>query len=104
MVDLADVRPEQAVTIELANETLDGLLFDWLDELIFKKDTDALVFSAFEVTVDQVDDRFALKATVRGAPISPALSMRLDVKAPTAHGLAVTRVDDEWTARVVLDV
>jgi SHS2 domain-containing protein len=104
MVDLAHVRPEQVVTIDLTGETLDGLLFDWLDELIFRKDTDLLVFAEFQVEVDEVATGFSLKATLRGEPIGSHLPMRLDVKAPTAHGLQVTRQGGEWTARVVLDV
>jgi SHS2 domain-containing protein len=104
MVDLDHVRPVETVHVVLRHETLDGLLFDWLDELIGRKDTDALVFSEFDVTVDRIDAGFALRATARGEPIRAELPMRLDVKAPTAHGLEVTRVDGEWMARVVLDV
>lgn len=104
MVDLDHVKPVEAVVVELTNETLEELLFDWLDELIGRKDTDALVFSEFQVTVEPVEAGFTLKATLRGEPISAELPMRLDVKAPTAHRLEVARADGEWTARVVLDV
>jgi SHS2 domain-containing protein len=104
MVDLDHVKPRESIVVQLTNETLDGLLFDWLDELIGKKDIDALVFSEFQVSVDQVDAGFSLKATVRGEPISAELPMRLDVKAPTAHRLEVARVDGGWRAHVVLDV
>lgn len=104
MVDLDHVKPVETVVVELTNETLEDLLFDWLDELVGRKDADALVFGEFQVTVDAVDAGFTLKATVRGEPIGPGLPMRLDVKAPTAHGLEVARVDGGWMARVVLDV
>jgi SHS2 domain-containing protein len=104
MVDLDHVKPVETIGVELTNETREGLLFDWLDELIFRKDTDALVFSEFHVTVEQVEAGFTLKATLRGEPISPGLPMRLDVKAPTAHRLEVARADGGWTAHVVLDV
>lgn len=71
MVDLDRVRPVEAFVVDLTSETLDGLLFDWLDELIGRKDIHALVFGEFQVRVDPVDGRFTLKATVRGQPIGP---------------------------------
>jgi SHS2 domain-containing protein len=104
MVDLDRVRPIRTIRVELTHETLDGLLFDWLDELIGTKDADALVLSEFEVTVEQTATVFTLKATARGEPLRADLPVRLDVKAPTAHGLVVTSADGGWLARVVLDV
>jgi SHS2 domain-containing protein len=104
MVDLEHVEPRQAVQIELANETLEGLLFEWLAELVFRKDAHSMFFARFQVTVDQVDGRFVLTATAAGEPIRADLPMRLDVKAPTAHMLEVTRSNEGWRTRVVLDV
>jgi SHS2 domain-containing protein len=105
MVDLDHVKPLQSFQIELSSETLDGLLFDWLAELVFLKDSRAMVFNRFEVKVDQVDAHFTLKATVSGEPIdAEKLPMRLDVKAPTLHMFEVGRRNGGWKARIVLDV
>lgn len=105
MVDLQKVSPRERVQIELSNETLDGLLFDWLAELIFLKDSQVMIFNRFEVKVDQTDTRYTLKATLYGEPIDiEKLPMRLDVKAPTLHMFEVGRSNGGWRARVVLDV
>lgn len=105
MVDLDGVKPVQEFQIELENETLEGLLFDWLAELIFLKDSQAVVFNRFEVKVDQKDTRYTLKANLFGEPIDmKRLPMRLDVKAPTLHMFEVGPSTGGWKARIVLDV
>lgn len=74
-----------------------ALLAAWLDELVFRAETEGLV----PVGVDrlQLGERSAQGrvAGVRGEP--PHL-----VKGATYHRLAVERVADRWRARVVLDV
>ncbi len=99
--NLADVQPEQSASIRIEGQDREYLLFDWLNELLYRFDSGHLVLSQFEV---QVDDA-GLNATVRGEPLDPDRH-RLDheVKAITYHGLKVKQAADEWEAEVIVDI
>jgi SHS2 domain-containing protein len=99
--NLADVRPVQSAVIEIKGADREYLLFDWLNELLYRFDSEHQVFSQFEV---QVADE-GLHAMVRGEPLDPERH-RLDheVKAITYHGLKVRRTKDAWEAEVIVDI
>jgi len=80
---------------------LDYLLLDWLSELLYTFDTERLLFSEFEVSVEPN----RLVVTAIGEPLDVARH-RLDheVKAITYHGLDVHRDGDLWSATVLVDI
>jgi len=100
--DVASVRPEQSVTIELAGSEREFLLFDWLRDLLLRFDTDHIVFGRFEVQVR--DDGLTGKAW--GEPYDPARHLLAhEVKAITYHELKVVRDGEaRWLAEVIVDI
>jgi SHS2 domain-containing protein len=95
------VRPVQAKTIEVAAEEPGYLLFDWLSELLFAFEDERLMFSEFDVRLEQGQ----LIATCRGEAMDAARhEMEHEVKAITYHGLQVEHLDNEWTAEVIVDI
>jgi Uncharacterized conserved protein len=85
----------------------EALLFDYLDELIYRRDVDGVLPVDNEATVlpsanagDGGERR--LTGSARGVPVS-RVSAR-EVKAVTYSEMQVERTDDEWTVYVVLDV
>jgi len=104
MVDPATVPVTCERRLALEAETRDLLLFDWLGELIFRKDRDGEVFPVADVTVAG-DGPYRLDAVVRGAPLDPAhMELRNDPKAVTLHALALDSSERGWRARVVIDL
>ncbi|VVB86080.1 Protein archease [uncultured archaeon] len=104
MVDTKTVEPAATREIELKNESVEGLLFDWLSELVYLKDAEAVLFSRFEVTVRK-NEAYELRARVSGENINQEKHMlRSDVKAVTYHLYEVKKTGKAWTARVVLDI
>ncbi len=104
MADTKTVKQLLTREIVLENKSVDGLLIDWLSELIFLKDTETLLFSVFEVNIRK-NDVYVLEAEIKGEMINRKKhSLRSDVKAVTYHMFEVTRKGDTWTARVVLDI
>jgi SHS2 domain-containing protein len=104
MADTGTVKPEVTRRIELENEDVDNLLFDWLSELVYLKDAESLIFRRFDVDIRK-NDAYKLKATVSGEPINQRKhSLRSDVKAVTYHMFEVKKTGENWTARVVLDI
>lgn len=84
--------------ITLRARDREGLLVDWIDELIYLTDTTGQVFTDFEF--DGVD---ATSVHARAWGEVPTTTQTA-VKAATYHGLAVERVDGALEARLVLDV
>ncbi len=99
--DLATVRPEGGIEIEIAGAEKDYLLFDWLKELLYRFDAEHLLFSKFEVQVNES----GLKGKAWGEPIDRARHvLSHEVKAITYHELRVEREGDEWVAEVIVDI
>lgn len=104
MVDTKSVKPFLSREIMLENESLDGLLMDWLSELVFIKDSESVLFSRFNVSIRK-NDVYELKAVAKGEKINREKhSIRSDVKAVTYHMFEVVKKEDHWVARVVLDI
>lgn len=105
MADLDSVPQTEERTIRLRESEVEPLLFDWLAELIYLKDAEAMVFSKFAVAIGEGGDGFELLGRAWGAPIDRArMRLRADVKAPTYHLFAIQRRPPGWWARVVLDI
>jgi SHS2 domain-containing protein len=89
--------------IELSADRLDTLLCAWLNELLFLFETEQLVLSRFDVTVNE--QACALRAAVAGATLdSERDDLGYEIKAVTYHGLRVEPADGGWLAEVILDI
>ena len=99
--DLSTIEPRQRLDVRLAADEREYLLFDWLRELLYRFDSEHLVFGRFEV---HVDDR-GLDGIAWGEPLDPARHRLLhEVKAITYHGLAVRQTEQDWLAEVIVDI
>src|SRR5919201_3953423 len=103
MIDNLDaVEPRETQQIELSNDNIEMLLFDFLQELIYFKDAKRLLLRVRETQIDQKDEAYFLKAKVAGERLDDARHhQRADVKAVTLHGFSVRKHDDNWKAKVL---
>lgn len=106
MVDPATVEPRIAREVSLREAAPDRLLFDFLAELIYLKDAEALVFARFEVEVGREEGGgWAVWARATGDRIDPErMALGADVKAVTYHLFELREAGEGWWARVVLDI
>jgi SHS2 domain-containing protein len=106
MIDNLDaIESRETRQIELSNDKIEMLLFDFLQELIYFKDAKRLLLRVREAQVDQKDEAYFLKAKVVGEQLDDARHhQRADVKAVTLHGFSVKERDGVWKARVLLDI
>src|SRR5437879_5831823 len=63
--DLASVQAKQSVEVNLTGDDRSYLLFDWLNELLYRFDTEHLLFCRFEVHVTEG----GLRGTAWGEPL-----------------------------------
>jgi SHS2 domain-containing protein len=104
MVDPASVPTTARRTIVLDAAELDLLLYDWLSELIFRKDRDGEVYTRTKVRIDG-SGPFRLAAEAEGGALDRRCAeLRADPKAVTFHQFALERADRGWRARVVIDI
>jgi SHS2 domain-containing protein len=103
---LETIRPDQEIEFEVAHSELDMLLFRFLNELIFLKDSRQLLIRVEKVSFEKRENIFILKARGYGQAVDPLKHpLNVDVKAVTLHRLSVKEIAGEgWTATVVLDV
>ena len=103
--NLDAIEPREMRRIELKNDKIDMLLFDFLQELIYFKDTDRLLLRVRDVQIDEKDSSYFLKVIAAGEKLdSERHHQRADVKAVTLHNFQVEKIDGGWKASVLLDI
>ncbi len=104
MAKTSTIKPAIERTISISASTLENLLYDFLSEIIFLKDTESLVFCEAKVTVKE-GKTFTLKATLKGDTIDhEKQELGNDIKAVTMHMFEVKKEKGAWKARVILDI
>ena len=102
---LADV---ESRTIALEEQSLDLLLYNFLQELIYYKDAEGLLLRIDDCRVqfrEQAAGPARLQARVSGQTVdSEAHRLGTDVKAVTFYNFSLHRDSLGWRATVVLDV
>jgi SHS2 domain-containing protein len=105
MADIIKVIPKLSKSIELHNKKLDILLFDFLNELLFYKDSEGLLFSKFKVKIKRYKEMYILNANIWGENVDPEKHrITTDIKAITMHMFKVVKKKDGYEARVVVDI
>lgn len=102
ITDPALVRTEQSVTVTCEAPSLDVLLVDWLNALIYEITTRSMLFGRFQVSLD------GLRLSARAEGESVDQQRHQPVVEPKGATFTELRVecDDEgqWVAQCVVDV
>jgi len=110
MIDPATVKAEETWPIEIESESLEGLLYEWLSEILYLFDVELAVFSRFDVKLEEDEGGWRLSGKVGGERVDPERHFfETEVKAVTLHQFEIKKVagdggEEIWTAQVVLDV
>lgn len=105
MVNLKTVDVTVAREIHLRADTIERLLYDFLSELVYLKDTELLLFKTVKVTLGRQGREHTLQATLHGDVIDREKhELGNDVKAITMHQFAITKEKNGYKARVVVDI
>ena len=103
-IDTSNVKPKVKKKIRVEAAELDKLLFDFLSELVYFKDADALVFSSFKVLIKK-NKTYKLEAQVAGERFDAKPNeLRDDIKAITWHMFRLEQTPKGWKCRIVVDV
>jgi SHS2 domain-containing protein len=103
--ELESIKPRERREIRLDNDALDMLLFEFLQELIYYKDSESLLLRIRALRLEKADGRYRLRAQAGGEELDPDRHhTRVDVKAVTLHRFALEQTQRGWEATVVLDI
>ena len=89
--------------VELKNQNVETLLYDFLSELVYFKDAELLLFSRIKVEVTK-NKIYNLKAVLHGEKLNKKHSQKVDVKAVTFHKFEIKKRAKDYIARVILDI
>lgn len=103
MVDLKTLKTTIKKKFEVSAENTEKLFFKFLDQIIFLKDTEQLLFKTFKITVNEKEAK--LTAECKGDKINrEKQKLGTDVKAITYHQFKLEKTKDSWKARVIVDI
>ncbi len=100
IAELEKVRETESRQLEVSDNDLEGLLFEWLNSLIYFFDVEMLLFKRFEIS-NLTENR--LKALCYGEKYNPLRhQLKIGVKSATYHMLKVDREKNE--VQVIFDI
>ena len=103
MLDVNRVQPVIQTYFSVTGKDAEDLLYNFLEELLVYKDSDAIAFSRFQADIHR-DGEFAADIVAEGERIRPEHNPRADVKAVSWHDFRVWSDENGWHARILLDV
>lgn len=102
MTPLKAIEKTEMSTFTVEGDDLGSLLFNFLDELLYHHEVDLVVFSGFDIELDQKNNK--LTAVCHGERFDlEKHSQGIAIKAVTFHNMRIEKEDNAWTILVVLD-
>ncbi len=102
MADPSTIEPKHKESVEVKAQDTEGLMFEWLNEIIYLIDAKNLIFSHFNIT--SVTET-SISADIAGeAPDPTRHKLKSEIKACTYHSLRVEKTNSELIAQVIFDV
>jgi SHS2 domain-containing protein len=106
MTDSSKIAQTQQETLDVEAEDQYALLYNWLEALLVKFETENMLFSKFEITDwKETAESFKFKAKVWGEKFNPQKHpQKVGVKAVTYHLMVVIREPERVVLEFILDI
>ena len=106
MTDTDKITQMQEETLEVEAEDQYALLYNWLEALLVKFETENMLYSKFQITNwEETDDNFKFKAKIWGEKFDPQKHpQKVGVKAVTYHRMVIIRERDRVVLEFILDI
>ena len=102
MTDVTKIQPAERIELEVTAENDTDLLYSFLAELIYIKDTENVFLAKFELTFKE---GFGLACSAYGEHIDRERhDLKTDVKAVTYHNFKFEKISSGYRAHVILDL
>jgi SHS2 domain-containing protein len=106
MTETDKISQASAQTLEVEAEDQYALLYNWLEALLVKFETENMLYSKFQITDwKETEEIFKFKAKVWGEKFDPQRhQQRVGVKAVTYHQMVIIREKDSVVLEFILDI
>jgi len=106
MTDTGKIAQTKQETIEVEAEDQYALLYNWLEALLVKFETEGILFNRFEISYwKETAETFKFKAKVWGEKFDPKKHpQKVGVKAVTYHLMVVIREPQKVILEFILDI
>ena len=105
MADINTIKCERKVDIEVRANDKEALFIEWLNELLARKDIEGMLFSEFDVRIEEKGNMLVLKGIAKGEKINyEKHRVDIEVKAATYSQLKIEKIDGMWKVQCVVDV
>jgi SHS2 domain-containing protein len=103
MADTSQIRPERSLEFEVEGRDVEGLIVNWLNEIIFLHEAKEMLFA--EVQVLQFTG-LSIKGRLQGEAIDlERHQLNQLIKGVTYHRLSIKQLErNKWWLQVILDV
>ena len=103
--NLEAIEPKETRVFDLENDALDMLLFNFLEEFVYYKDSQQLLLRSQNISIEEKSGNFYLNATAQGEELdSDRHHQGVDVKAVTLHRFKLEQTERGWETLVILDI
>ncbi len=102
LTDVDKIEETDRFDIQVSADSVEELLVRWLDELLYRYETERAICGRF--TIENMDDR-SLNAVAFGEKLDLTRhEIKTEIKSVTYHQLKVEKKDDGWIVQVIFDV
>jgi SHS2 domain-containing protein len=102
ITDIDKINGMDKFDLQVSASSVEELLVTWLDELLYRYETERFVCSRF--IINRMDDR-RLCASIFGENVDPVRhEIKAEIKSVTYHQLKIEKLDDGWRVQVIFDV
>ena len=93
-------------TVEVEAEDQYALLYNWLEALLVKFETENMLYSKFQITNwKETDENFRIKAKISGEKFDAQKhAQKVAVKAVTYHRMVIMKERDQVILEFILDI
>lgn len=106
MTEVESVRPDVEDQIEAKGDDEYALLYNWLEALLVKSETQRMLYSKFRISeLNRDSDGFKLKARIWGEKFDAKRHLqKVGVKAVTYHQMEISKASGKVTLKFILDI
>lgn len=102
LTDTGRIRETSRFHIQVSADSIEELLVAWLDELLYRYETERIICRRF--VIGDMSDR-SLSAVAFGEKVDPARhEIKAEIKSITYHQLKIEKRNDGWRIQVIFDV
>ncbi|MCH8004201.1 MAG: archease [Nanoarchaeota archaeon] len=103
--NIKNISENEKKTININSDKIEDLLYDFLSEILFLKDTYSIIFKKSKIKIEKKGKKYNLNAELFGEKIDRNKhELRNDIKAITLHMFKIEKTKEGYKDLVVVDV